>query len=146
MPRSLAREAQEKRGQDGEVTRCDDADLQLPCPRLDLGKIGVLEAAGADDDGDPSPDGGQHVLLHDRRVGVVDEDVALDSIERLRDGRVDEALAATVDHHVQAAAGGRARHSGDELEIVGRADSRRDGRSGPAGDAGYAHADHRARG
>ncbi len=60
-------------------------------------------------------------------MGVVDQHVGLDRVERLRD-RGEMRLV-------------RARDAPDELEIVRRLDRLGDGAAGPAGDAGDADAD-----
>ena len=59
---------------------------------------------------------------------VVDEDVRIDGVERLR--------------HRRVARGIRPRDTRHELQVNRRVDGAGDGTTGPAGDAGHADPDH----
>jgi hypothetical protein len=131
----LDRRTEEQRGREREVARGDHADLARPCERVELVVVGGGETARADDDVDAVRDRREDVVLHCRRMRVVDEHVGGDGSERLRDRRVARRVGA--------------RDTGDELQIGRGLDRGCDGATGPAGYAGDADADraigHRAR-
>ena len=128
VARGLGREAQQERGREREVARRDHADLPLSRETVDLRIVGRVQPARADDDPDAPLDGCDDVRLHRGRVRVVDQHVRRHRVQRLRDRGV--------------ACGVGAGDAGDELQVRSRLDRLGDRASGPAGDAGDAHADH----
>jgi hypothetical protein len=85
MARRLGGEPKKERGSEREVSGRNDPDSLRPRTDVDLLVIRRREAAGADNHPDSTLDRREHVLLHGRRVRVIDKHVHRHGPQRLCD-------------------------------------------------------------